>query len=149
MLFYTGLARYSICQNEPQNCSEDHTYDSTLNTEFTLNATIVFDNSGTDGCTENLLDSEWEVVVPPGNKDNSHIVRNNVTVAIDPPGIRINITTTNGFRSNIAIVIIKNATKPFQIVHLLHTDIDDGDSDQISVTFNFNYTESEKTTYKY
>ena len=147
MLFYTGLARYSICQNEPQNCSEDHTYDATLNKEFTLNATIVFVNSGTDGCTENLLDSEWEVVVPPGDKDNSRIVRNNGTV--NPPGINITITTNDGFRSNIAIVIIENATKPFQIVHLLHTDIDDGDSDQISVTFNFNYTESEKTTYKY
>ena len=147
MLFYTGLARYSICQNEPQNCSEDHIYDSTLNRKFTLNATIVFVNSGTDGCTESLLDPEWEVIVPPGNKDNSHIVRNNESVY--PPGIGITITTNNGFRSNIAIVIIENATKPFQIMHLLHTDIDDGDSDQISVIFNFNYTESEKTTYEY
>ena len=148
MLFYAGLARFSMCQNEPENCSENHTYDSTLNREFTLNATIVFVNSGTDGCTENLSDPEWEVIVPPGNSDGGHIVRSNGTV--NPPGIGITITTANGFRSNIATVIIQSANETFQIVHLLHTNIEeDGDSGQIKVTFNFNYTESEKTTYEY
>ena len=147
MLFYTGLARYSMCRNDPRNCSENYFYDSTLNRDFILNATIVFVNSGTDGFTENLLDSEWEVIVPPGNIDNSIIVRRNGSV--DPLGIRIIITTADNFRSNIAMVNIEKANVSFQIVHLLHTNIDDGDSGQISITFNFNYTKGEKTTYGY
>ena len=149
MLFYTGLARYSMCRNDPRNCSENYIYDSTLNNDFILNATIVFVNSGTDGFTENLLDSEWEVLVPPGNVSSSQIFINNGEYMVNPLGIKIIINTTNNFSSNIATVIIESANEPFQIVHLLHTNIDDGDSGQISATFNFNYTKGEKTTYGY
>ena len=133
-----------MCRNDSRDCSEVYYYDSESNRKFTLNATVVFVNSGTDGCTENLLDSEWSVIVPPGNINNSLILKNNGSV--NTPGIRIIINTNDNFRSNIATVIIDSANEPFQIMHLLHTNIDDGDSDQISVTFNFNYT-GEKTTY--
>ena len=145
MLFCTGVARYSICQNDPHDCSKNFIYSCNRNLSFILNATIVFVNSGTESYTEYLLDSGWELIVPPGNIDNSQIIRNNGTFLL--PGIDITIFTLDNFRSNIAIMNIRNACVPFQIVHLVHTYIDDGDSDQISVTFNFNHKEGEKTTH--
>ena len=138
-----------MCQIDPENCSENFIYDSTPKRVFTLNATIVFVNGGTDGFTENLLDSEWEVLVPSGDISSSRIFINNGEYVVNPPGINITINTTGGLRSNIVIVTIESASEPFQIVHLLHTNTDDGDSGQISATFNFNYTEGEKTTYGY
>ena len=138
-----------MCQSDPENCSENFIYDSTSKIVFTLNATIVFVNGGTDGFTENLLDSEWEVIVPPGNVSSSQIFISNGEHIVNPPGINININSTDDLRSNIVVVTIEDASEPFQIVHLLHTNTDDGDSGQISATFNFNYTKGEKTTYGY
>ena len=52
--FHPELAQYDVCKNSDSPCSIDYDYNSY--SQFTLNATIVF-NSCTECCKENLTDS--------------------------------------------------------------------------------------------
>ena len=86
------------------------------------------------------------VIHPPGNINNGQEVRE--TTEVNPPGIRVTIETSDESATNVATVTIISANDSFQIMHLIHTNIDGGDGQQISIIFDFNYIEGEKTTYE-
>ena len=138
-IIFVGIAEYSICQSP---CSINHTYSSTER-QFTLDATIIFINSGTECCDENLSSSVWTVKPNPGTAVGSHKISRNNSNSFPLPGINISVQTSNDLTSNIAIVNIINATTMFQIVHEIHTDVDGENGGQLALTFNFNYTKGE------
>ena len=139
-IIFVGIAEYSIC--ESRSCSINHTYSPTAK-HFTLDATIVFMNSGTECCDENLSSSVWTVKPNPGTADGSHEISRNNSNSFFPPGIDISVQTSNDLTSNIAMVNITTATTMFQIVHEIHTDVDGENGGQLALTFNFNYTKGE------
>ena len=142
-LFSTVLAEYGICQNGPQDCRQNFIY-STSTTRFELNASIVFDNCGNldNCCNEGLADPEWLVIVPPGQIGSGTEVTN--LMVSYSPGINITIETSEDLVTSIATLNITNANVPFEIMHLIHTNVDGQDGEQRTIIFNFNYTESEK-----
>ena len=137
--FHPELAQYDICKNSDPPCFMDYNY--SYYSEYTLNATIVF-NSGTECCNENLTDSIWLVKNVSGDMETLiGEVRDNNFKLIPQLGINISVETSTDNVINIARVNIINATSTFQIIHEINRNIDGADGIMISAMFNFNYTQ--------
>lgn len=128
-------------QNQEEECRINYSY-STSEIQFRLNASIEFENSDIDCCNEGLTDPEWLVIVPPDDIGNAVEVTSRRVFY--PPGISITTNISDDFVANMATLTIVNASEPFEIKHLIHTNVDNRDGRQRFIIFHFNYTESEE-----
>ena len=145
MLFFTGIAQYSICTSDPYACTQNFTYNSSSNGQFILNATIIFIGSGMDCCHEGVSNPVWTVITHPG--DIGQQVED--SRVFDPPGIDICTETNPDFITNIARVRINDAYTTFQIMHSFYADVDGEHHQQRYVIFNFYYYKGKAMFFTY
>lgn len=124
------------------------TYNS--NSNFILNANIFFINPGTPCCNEGLFTPVWTVKPNLGNFIGGKDV---ITPPEHFPDPGINVLMVNSSHdlvSNIAMVEISGANTSFQILHIMHTNItnpDSNDLSQISIVFNFSFVPGENISH--